>query len=110
MAKNVSLDLVYLPAQKPYLILIVHREIVVLSNYILISKSTKDYKVVQCLMRLTTVRENNMQQITKKCCVLLGKKFGSFDRGVSFEWSFICTVVIVGLASFLFEILNVLIP
>ena len=26
VAKNVSLDLVYVPAHKPYLILIVHRE------------------------------------------------------------------------------------
>ena len=24
---------------------------------------------------------NNMQQMIHKCCVLLGKKFGSFDRG-----------------------------
>ena len=30
VAKNVSLDLVYVPAHKPYLILIVHREIIVL--------------------------------------------------------------------------------
>ena len=32
-------------------------------------------------MRLTTVQDNNMQQMIYKCCVLLGKKFGSFDRG-----------------------------
>ena len=30
VARNVSLDLVYVPAHKPYFILIVHREIVVL--------------------------------------------------------------------------------
>ena len=30
VAKNVSLDLVYVPANKPYLILIVHKEIIVL--------------------------------------------------------------------------------
>ena len=32
VAKNVSLDLVYVPAHKPYLILIVHREIIVLGD------------------------------------------------------------------------------
>ena len=25
---------------------------------------------------------NNMQQMIHKCCVLFGKKFGSFDRGL----------------------------
>ena len=30
VAKNVSPDLVYVPAHKPYLVLIVHREIIVL--------------------------------------------------------------------------------
>ena len=35
-------------------------------------------------MRLTTVRENNMQQHAtndKQMLCVLGKKFGSFDRG-----------------------------
>ena len=35
-------------------------------------------------MRLTTVQDNNMQQHATndtQCCVLLGKKFRSFDRG-----------------------------
>ena len=35
----------------------------------------------KCSARLTTPHENNMQQMVTKCCVLLGKKFGSFDRG-----------------------------
>ena len=42
----------------------------------------------KCLMRLTTVQDNNMQQhatMIHKCCVLLGKKFGSFDRGFSVQ-------------------------
>ena len=53
------------------------------SNYIFICKSTKYYKIVQCLMLLTTVRENNIQQMIHKCCMLLGKKSRSFDRGLS---------------------------
>ena len=40
-------------------------------------------------MHLTTVQDNNMQQMIHKCCVLLGKKFGSFDRGLFFTRLFV---------------------
>ena len=40
--------------------------------------------LAKCLALFTTPHENNMQQMVTKCCVLLGEKFGSFDRGFKY--------------------------
>ena len=41
----------------------------------------RQQSLAKCSARLTTPHENNIQQMVTKCCVLLGGKFGSFDRG-----------------------------
>ena len=51
-------------------------------------------------MRLTTVQDNNMQQMIHKCCVLLGIKFGLFDRGLR------TTVLAIGTSTLPFLLLQ----
>ena len=40
------------------------------------------HNLAKCSACLTTPHKNNMQQMVTKYCVLLGEKFGSFDRGL----------------------------
>ena len=42
----------------------------------------RQLSLAKCLAPLTTPHKNNMQQMVTKCCVFLGKKFQSFDRGL----------------------------
>ena len=45
------------------------------SNFI---EFARQGSLAKCSARLITPHKNNMQQMVTKCCVLLGKKFGSF--------------------------------
>ena len=49
------------------------------SNFI---EFARQWSLAKCSARLTIPQRNNMQQMVAKCCVLLGEKFGSFDRGL----------------------------
>ena len=55
----------------------------VVSDVVCWSSRLSAFQTLLSSPRLTTPQKNNMQQMVNKYCLLLGEKFGSFDRGLT---------------------------